>query len=153
MFTLIYRKLKLKLTFKNGETYDDPLLPYYEAWPVEKDQTTSSRHQGAFGNRYDDVYNFGYEKEGIVRLHGKERHVQSGEHTLTGIVKFYQSTLPLDFEEGKVWDAGGWTYSSYKQPPFWDGCGTAHNFEVKWDSASASGYMQRENQIHRFTVP
>jgi len=134
-----------QINFHQGAPLDE-ILHFYEAWPVKGGSRSSSKARGILGARYNDRYMLEYvmDPKGVVK---------DGKITVQGIVKFYEGDLPLDFEEGKVADAGTWLYSSHAQPPFWDDCGTAHDFEIEWDGKSASGYMRRKNQIYRYTVP
>lgn len=108
---------------------------YWEAFYPRVEQ--NGRQSGT--RSYDDVYDSST----------PERSTK-GTTTWVGKVKFYEGTLPKNFERRNVPPAGTLPMTK-ERPTWWNDTGTDHNLTVEWDCTGATSTfkmrMQRGSQI------
>jgi RHS repeat-associated protein len=111
---------------------------FYEAWPVNRGETTSREMRGNGPGGLE-----------LLPPYANDRYVKygwpwGGRSEVKGTVKFFEGPLPDDFVRDNQDTAAGWLYSTVTEPPFWsDGNpGTPHNLEMQWDSQSTWGSLQ-----------
>ena len=110
---------------KDGSTVDSSTFHFWEAWQVEKDKQATIFQDKKLDDN-DDQY-FSAASGADIK----------GVSTVTGIVKFFEGSLPADFKTNNPSTIAGILPSSTQRPSFWDGSGTPHHIVSGWDATAS----------------
>jgi hypothetical protein len=110
---------------RDGSTLDSSAFHFWEAWPVEKGKQATIYQDKKLDDNDDQYFSAASPAD------------TKGVSAVNGTVKFFEGSLPPDFKPNNPSTIAGILPSSTKQPPFWDGSGTAHNIVSGWDATAS----------------